>query len=279
MSGEGRMGFAAEEEAGLIALVREVARREVMPRFRTLAPAEIRTKSRADDLVTEADTRAEAAIARGVAGLMPDALLLGEEASAADPAVLAAAASRGTVVVVDPIDGTWNFANGVATFGMILAVLEGGRTVFGLLYDPVLDDWVLARRGGGAWYCRPGAAPVRLAVSTTAEVPDLTGLAPLFLFPPERRPTLVVAALGFGRVHTLRCSCHEYRLLAQGRVDFLVSPSSNPWDHLAGALAVEEAGGAVGLLDGSDYRPAVLDGRVVAANAPGTLATVRARLG
>ena len=87
-----------------------------------------------------------------------------------------------------------------------------------------------------------------------------------------------MAALAFGRVHTLRCSCHEYRLLAEGRVDFLVSPASNPWDHLAGALAVEEAGGAVGLLPGGRYTPAVLDGSVVAANSAETLAEVRAQL-
>jgi fructose-1,6-bisphosphatase/inositol monophosphatase family enzyme len=269
--------LGAEEEARLVGLVREVGRAEVMPRFRALAPGDVKRKSRDDDLVTEADTRAEAAIGRGVAELMPDAGLLGEEAASADPGVLRAAGARGRVVVVDPIDGTWNFANGVATFGMILAVMVDGVTVFGLLYDPVIDDWVLARRGGGAWYCRPGAAPARLEVSKTAEVGRMTGLAPLFLFPAERQAALATAALDFGRVHTLRCSCHEYRLLAGGRVDFVASASSNPWDHLAGALAVEEAGGVVELLEGGDYRPEVLTGRIVAANAPATLAAVRTR--
>jgi fructose-1,6-bisphosphatase/inositol monophosphatase family enzyme len=271
--------LGSDEEAGLIGLLREAGRVEVMPRFRALAPEEVRQKSREVDIVTEADTRAEAAITRGARALMPDAAVLGEEAAAADPGVLRAAEAKGRVVVVDPIDGTWNFANGLATFGMILAVIDEGATVLGVLYDPVFDDWVLARRGGGAWYVRPWAEPARLAVSATAEVGRMAGLSPLFLFPAARRARLAAAVLDFGRVHTLRCSCHEYRLLAQGRVDFLASPSSNPWDHLAGALAVEEAGGAVGLLEGGAYTPDVLDGRVVAANAPATLAAVRSRFG
>ena len=54
-------------------------------------------------------------------------------------------------VVIDPIDGTWNFAHGLGTFGTILAVVEHGQTVWGALYDPLGDDRIEAHLGGGAW--------------------------------------------------------------------------------------------------------------------------------
>jgi fructose-1,6-bisphosphatase/inositol monophosphatase family enzyme len=170
--------LGSDEEAGLIGLLREAGRVEVMPRFRALAPEEVRQKSREDDLVTEADTRAEAAITRGARALMPDAAVLGEEAAAADPGVLRAAEAKGRVVVVDPIDGTWNFANGLATFGMILAVIDEGATVLGVLYDPVFDDWVLARRGGGDGDVRGGADKGRVAGTERAVVGRLAGRSP-----------------------------------------------------------------------------------------------------
>ena len=156
------MSLSPDLEEALIALVRRVAKSEILPRFRRLPDSDIRSKSAPDDLVTEADERAEAAMSAAVAQMMPEALVIGEEAVSADPTILAGLAEAERAVIIDPVDGTWNFAKGLATFGVVLAVAERGETVFGLLYDPVMDDWVMANRGGGTWYCRPDAAP-RLA--------------------------------------------------------------------------------------------------------------------
>jgi fructose-1,6-bisphosphatase/inositol monophosphatase family enzyme len=271
--------LSAAEEAGLVALVRRAARDEILPRFRRLPVADVRAKTAPDDLVTEADLAAEFLIAAGVARLMPGAETVGEEAVTSDPAVLDRIATAERAVIVDPVDGTWNFAHGLATFGTILAVTLRGETVFGLLYDPVMDDWVLARKGGGAWYVRPGEAPRRLRLGPPDPAPgDVTGLVPLFLFPPETRARLAVATAGMRRVWSLRCSCHEYRLMAQGGADFCLTATVNPWDHAAGVLAVTEAGGAAGLLGGGDWAPVARTGQILVARSAGLLADLRTRL-
>lgn len=136
----------------LVALVRQTGREIVMPRFRNLDPGDIAAKSDACDLVTIADREAETALSAGARAILPGCAVVGEEAVAEDTALLDQIASAETCVILDPVDGTFNFARGLAVFGIILAVTHRGRTVFGLLYDPVLDDWVMAHRGGGAHY-------------------------------------------------------------------------------------------------------------------------------
>lgn len=272
------VAIGRREEEALIALVRAVAKAEILPRFRRLEVADIRAKTAPDDLVTEADLAAEAAISAGAREIFPEATVVGEEAAAADPSLLAVV-DRGLTVIVDPVDGTWNFANGLALFGVILAVAVEGETRFGLLYDPLLDDWVLARKGGGAWFGRPGEAPVRLSVSPPRNESEMTGFLPLFLFAEERRTAAAAAMIRFGRVTSLRCSCHEYRLLAQGRCDFVVNAHLKVWDHAAGVLAVQEAGGCAELLDGGTYDCRLTAGRLLVANAPSAIEILRARFG
>ncbi len=241
--------------AALIDAVRAAARAEILPRFRDLSPTDIRTKTGPEDLVTVADRAAEAALATSIDRILPDAAIVGEEAASEDPTVIDALAGDGPVAVIDPIDGTWNFARGLATFGVILAVQEAGETVFGLLYDPVLDDWMVARPGRGAVYGRPGIAPRPLAVAPPRPPEEEVGYMSLGLFdgPGGAAPAALVPRLE--RVHTLHCSCHEYRMLASGHADWQFVPASKPWDHLAGRLVFAEAGGAIGSLNGAPYDP------------------------
>ena len=272
-------GLDAKAEAALIALVRRAAQDEILPRFRRLALGDVRAKAHVDDLVTEADLRAEAAITRGVAAILPGAQVVGEEAVAADPAVVRRIGEAAVAVIVDPVDGTWNFANGLATFGVILAVTLRGETAFGLLYDPVMDDWILARRGGGTWFCRPGAEPVRLGLEDSgAGLGDTTGFVPLYLFPQAAQRRLAEAMPEFRRVWSVRCACHEYRLLAQGSADFCLTGTLNPWDHAAGVLAVTEAGGAAALLSGETYAPTRTEGYLLVARSARQLEDLRGRL-
>jgi len=241
------------EREGLIDAVRAAARTEILPRFRRLAPGDIQTKSSATDLVTIADRASEQSISEAVQRLLPDAAIVGEEAVADDPAVLDRLKKPGRVVVIDPIDGTWNFASGLATFGVILAVIEDGQTCFGMLYDPVMDDWVMATRGGGAWFCRPGEAATQLSGPPPRVKAEAHAFVPLFLYPPSERARLAAKYPNWGRVTSLRCSCHEYRTMALGHADLIAAPSPKPWDHAAGILVIEEAGGTAYMED-SGYK-------------------------
>ena len=274
------MPLTHETEAALVELVRKVAKAEILPRFRRLPSDDVRAKSTPDDLVTEADIRAEAAITEGVRLILPDAVVIGEEAVSEDARVLDGLADADCAVIIDPVDGTWNFAKGLATYGVILAVAEKGETVFGMLYDPNLDDWIWARKDGGTWFQRPGDDPVRLTIGGDVPLGDAEGFVPLFQYPLETRMALVGAIPGFRRIWSVRCSCHEYRMMAQGHAEFCLTSTLNPWDHAAGALAVAEAGGAVGLLDGRPYSAGLTSGGVlVTAKSAVTLLRIRETFG
>lgn len=242
--------------AGLIEAVRTVAREEILPRFRNLSPDQIATKTGPQDLVTEADRAAERRLTEVANHLLPDALVVGEEAVEEDPAILDRFRDADLAVIIDPVDGTWNFASGLATFGVILAVVEKGQTVFGLLYDPVLDDWIMATRGGGTWFCRPGSEPRRLTGAPVRPRAEMHAFVPLNLYPQDQRMVLAEMAQDFGRDFSLRCSCHEYRPMAFGHADFMISPMVKPWDHAAGVLVVEECGGAAWAGGQPGYAPA-----------------------
>ncbi|MEO1537175.1 MAG: inositol monophosphatase [Pseudomonadota bacterium] len=263
----------------LVRIVREAARAEILPRFRQLSLGDISAKTGPEDLVTEADVKAEAAISVGVKGLLPDALIVGEEAVESEPELLSGIAGAPSAAIIDPVDGTWNFAKGLSTFGVILAVAEYGETVFGVLYDPVMDDWVWAARGQGAWHETADGQTRRLNFG-----PDptggLTGFVPLFNFPEPTRGRLAGDIPGLRRIWSVRCSCHEYRTMAFDAADFCLSSALKPWDHAAGALVVEEAGGAVGLLDGRPYRASITSGgALISARSEAVLAELRRTLG
>ena len=249
----------------IIAAVRRAAQDYILPRFRNLADHEVGTKSGPADLVTLADTEAEAQIAADLARDWPEARVLGEEGVAADGALRAQMAAAEWAVVVDPVDGTWNFAKGLSVFGVIVAVLERGWPVWQMLYDPVMDDWIAAREGGAAEMVT-AAGRRSLRTAPQARAGRMNGYVTLGLFPKAQQARMVAEFPAFARVTSLRCACHEYRMLAQGHVDFCLSgPVPHPWDHAAGVLAVQAAGGVARFLDGEAYHAGRARGVVLAA--------------
>ena len=267
-----------KQREALIALVREVAASEIRPRFRRLDPDSISVKSRFDDLVTEADVAVEDAISAAIPDILPGARVLGEEQLARGEGNIDWLDEEGTVVVIDPIDGTWNFAHGVANHGVLVSVVESGVVNFGLLHDPVVDDWVVAVRGEGAWFEQADGHRARAATAADKTLDGMLGFMQPNQFAPAIRDAAYEVSRSFGRCSTLRCACLEYRLLALGAVDFVIHARPTPWDFSAGALAVTEAGGAVGFLDGRDYSPRIEQGTLIATNSEASLARLREHL-
>ncbi|KIN74874.1 inositol monophosphatase family protein [Sulfitobacter guttiformis] len=249
----------------IVNIVRRAAKAEILPRFRRLSDGDIRTKSNAADLVTDADTKAEAMIARALQIAFPSALVIGEEAVAAKPELLDGIADAQLAFHIDPVDGTWNFAHGLALFGVIIAATRYGKPVFGLIYDPIGDDWAIADEEMLPELQRPfgSARPLKVAMGKPLE--ELSGIVPLHLFAAEKQPLLAATFPGFARVNTLRCSAHEYRMLAQGHIDFSLTALLHPWDHAAGALIAARAGAHVEMLDGGDYTATRLTGHLLIA--------------
>ncbi|MDW5375850.1 inositol monophosphatase [Halomonas sp. HP20-15] len=254
------------EQQQLIDIVRRAAKAEILPRFRNLSDASIRTKSAPDDLVTDADQGAERLIGQAIAELLPTATIIGEEAVAEGSARLADIAGAELALIIDPVDGTWNYARGLNQFGVILAATSFGETIFGLLYDPLGDDWIVARHGEGAFFGRPDGTQRRLRVSDTTDIDEMVGATSIRLFPKPLQYQLAATFPDLQRMMAFGCACHEYRTMAFGYVDFMLAGKLMPWDHAAGLLIHQEAGGHAALLDGTPYKPTLHQGRLLAAN-------------
>lgn len=256
------------QEAAILDLLRSVASAEIMSRYRHLGECDVASKTSASDLVTIADKAAELRLTEGFQKILPGAAIVGEEAVSDDAAVLDLIGTSEMSVIIDPIDGTWNYARGLPLFGMIIAITFRGETVFGALYDPVMGDVTLAHKGKGAVHIsRSGVCQtIRLAQSEKSELHALTGTLPLFLLKADEQAEMATKMPLFERVLSYRCSCHEYRILAEGALDFSLSGQLKPWDHAAGELIYREAGGYAAMLaDGSAYRPTQTSGQLLLA--------------
>ncbi len=266
------------QQQSLVNIVRRAAKAEILPRFRNLSAGQISTKSGPDDLVTEADTQAEKMIARGILRMFPNAMVIGEEAAHARPELRDEAAKAELAFIIDPVDGTWNFAHGLPVFGVILAATRFGRPVFGMLYDAIMDDWITADSETGAMMFGARGPHRRMRTSEGGALGELSGYLHFYLMDKDTQATMAETLPDFGRTGALRCSCHEYRMLAQGSVDFCLSGVLNPWDHAAGVLICQRAGGFVRMLGGQEYNIAIKQGYLLAAANEDVWNTVAERL-
>jgi fructose-1,6-bisphosphatase/inositol monophosphatase family enzyme len=253
------------QKTQLLNLVRRAARAEIMPRFRRLDAGDIDTKKDENDLVTQADTAAEAMITRGLQMAFPHALVIGEEAISDKPELMDGVGEAELSFIIDPVDGTWNFAHGMPLFGTIVAVCRFGRPVFGLIYDPVGDDAIMADSTSPALWQTVTGRQKRITTAPEKPLGDVHGYMHIRLMPPADRALTYTKLNALGNVGSLRCSAHEYRMLATGGVDFIMSGALNAWDHAAGALICAQAGGKSAMLDGSPYTATASEGYLLCA--------------
>jgi len=238
---------------------------EVMPRFRNLAAGEVRAKSGPQDLVTAADEACERAVVAALAALCPGVPVIGEEAAAAEPSLLAAAGTAEWCFVLDPVDGTANFAAGLPLFGTMLALLRQGEPVAAWVHDPILADTAIALAGEGAWVEDEAGRRHDLRSASPVPVGAMRAAVSHRYLPPDLAAR-VRARLGvFGAGWELRCAAHEWRLAASGPIHALLYWKLMPWDHAPGVLLHREAGGHAALLDGRPYHAAVHTGGLIAA--------------
>lgn len=248
------------ELAELDDVLRRVAAAEILPRFRCLKPGEIHEKGSALDLVTDADLAAEAQIARELRLRYPGALVLGEESVSTNPRLLAALPEAELAFIIDPVDGTANFAAGLGVFGVMLAVVRHDEVVGAVIHDPLAGDSAIAGRGEGAWQREADGALNRLRVTSAAPLSLMRGNWSWRYFPADRRPPAMAAAQHLGAIYDFRCAAQHYRLLASGQAHFSLYYRLLPWDHAPGWLLHHEAGGFGRMLDGRDYRPSITAG-------------------
>ncbi len=234
-------------DGAIAALCARVAQTAILPRYQRLAASEITAKA-ADDLVTVADTDAEALLAEALALLLPEAAIVGEEAAHADPAVLDRL-GEGLCWIIDPLDGTNNFAAGRPPFGILIALAQAGETLAGWIYDVPSGRLCSAHRGAGAWI-----DGTRVSARGSGQTPPVAALSLVFMDPARRAGVKAHVAPHYTVVDIPRCAAEQYPRIVLGINDVSIFERTLAWDHAAGVLFVNEAGGKAARIDGSAYR-------------------------
>ena len=205
------------------------------------------------NLVTEMDARAEALVLERLQRHFPDDAILAEESGAR-------AGRSGRRWIIDPLDGTTNYAHGLPIFAVSIGLETAGQVVLGVVYDPNHDELFVAERGGGAVL---NGTP--LAVSTTATL-GAALLTTGFPYDVRENPRNNLAQYGAFSlrargVRRMGSAVIYLAYVAAGRIDGYWELRLGAWDVAAGALLVEEAGGRITDLDGGPLdlsKPAVV---------------------
>jgi myo-inositol-1(or 4)-monophosphatase len=226
----------------VIDVVRKVAADEVMPRYLKVA----HHRKSDGSLLTEADLAAQDALSRLLPRILPGPIV-GEEMTEEQQAEYWLEGVDG-LWCVDPIDGTSNFVNGLPYFAVSVALMRKGRSVLGVVYDPVADEVFYAEKGGGAFLNGE-----RLPIKETA--PQLRNAMAEVDF--KRLPKPLALALAatppYSSQRNFGASTLEWCYVAAGRFDVYIHGGQKLWDYAAGSLILEEAGGAMCSLTLDDF--------------------------
>lgn len=232
-------------------LLREAAETCVMPVFgkREANPEE---KS-PGEWVTEADKASEAFLEPALRSLIPGSLVVGEEAASADPNILDRLACDGDVWLIDPLDGTSNFASGISPFALMVALIRNGTTVVSWMLDPVANQLSISEEGSGSWINSE-----RVTVNgASPELNMMSGAVLRRFLPHELAEQVTAVEARFANLSLgSKCAGFDYPAIAGGSMDFALYWRTLPWDHAPGVLFLQEAGGYATRLDGSEYRVA-----------------------
>jgi len=233
--------------AGVLKMIQRAADQAIMPRYQTLSADQIDAKS-PDDLVTIADREAELILAEGLAALLPEATIVGEEAAHARPALLARL-GEALCWIIDPIDGTNNFAAGKPPFGVMVALAQAGETIAGWIFDPLTRRLCHAHRGQGAYL-----GDQRLTARASGAKVPIAAISRMFIDQTRRDGLIQHIAPHYTLIDIPRCAAEQYPRLVLGENDLALFERTLAWDHAAGVLLVNEAGGKAARLDGRPYR-------------------------
>jgi fructose-1,6-bisphosphatase/inositol monophosphatase family enzyme len=242
-------------------LMRRVGAEIVMPRFRQLAAHEISDKTPGDP-VTIVDHESEAFLSAELPKLLPGSRVIGEEGYAADPSVLDRI-GQGHVWIIDPLDGTKNFSGGHEPFAIMIGLALDGEREAGWILDPVSGRICHARQGDGAFI----DGEKIMARRSSGALPTIA--IPIYFLAPEQQNDIHGRAEGkLEIVNIPRCAGEQYPRLVLGQNDIALFQRTHMWDHAAGALILEEAGGKIARSDGTPYKLAEPGHGAIAAASP-----------
>lgn len=246
----------------VIKVVRDIAQTEVMPRFLHVGA---RRKHDGSQL-TEADLASQAALEKALPQIVP-CPVLGEEMSKEEQEQLWATHANTDVGlwVVDPIDGTTNFIHGLPYFAISVALVQNGRSVLGVIYNPASDEMFYATQNGGA-YLNGMALPLK---DSPTSLGDTIASVEIKYLRSGRLSTRLASLAPCGSQRNLGASTLDWCYVAAGRFDLYLHGGQRLWDYAAGSIILSEAGGVMSTLEEDDYWQGALWQRsVIAALSP-----------
>lgn len=226
--------------------------------FETREAKGISTKRNPTDLVTRADKAVEELVVRYFRQRFPDHGILAEEGSSHE--------GKEYRWIIDPLDGTTNFAHGVPLFAVSIGLEYRGQIVAGVILHPPMGEMFMAQRGRGA-YLQRGGKRERLHVSDVPAVSEsvvATGLPYDIVEKGTNVPQIGKLCRVAREVRILGAAALHLAYVAGGRLEGFWEQNLNPWDVAAGILLVEEAGGRVSHMSGGPFP--VDGGNVLATN-------------
>jgi 3'(2'), 5'-bisphosphate nucleotidase len=239
------MSYETELTAALSAADRAAAViLDLYARFEAIADAPA-------SITTAADRESQEVIIRSLRKTFPGDAFRAEEST---PALAEASATGPRMWVIDPIDGTRGFARKTGEFSVMIALVEGGEPVVGVVLEPATSVCTYAVRGSGCRRCDRGGEPVAVAVTQTASLAESTLVQSHTSR--SRGPTMPVQRLKPRTIVETYSAGIKLARVARGEADLYVSTYDvmNDWDLAAGHVLVTEAGGRVSTLDGRPIR-------------------------
>jgi myo-inositol-1(or 4)-monophosphatase len=241
----------------VIALVREVAKAEITPRYLRVA----HTHKNDGSLFTEADGATQKALESALPHIIASPVL-GEEMTELKQRAAWASGDAG-LWCIDPIDGTSNFVAGIPYFAISIAWMKNGRRELGVVYDPVANECFYATRGSGA-FLDDEPLPIRTPVSELRRA--MAGIEPKRLS--KELIVRMVANPPYASLRNFGASALDWCYTAAGRFDIYAHGKQKLWDYAAGALILEEAGGKLSCLGGPFDEGEIWERSVVASASP-----------
>ena len=205
------------------------------------SPTGVDAKSSHTDLVSDADRESETAIVSAIRWAFPEDAIVAEEGSLER-------GGSGRTWYIDPLDGTINYLYGVPHWSVVLCLADTDGALAGVVYDPVRDELFGAQRGAGAWISRGGGSPRPLRTSAAADLGSTLVATGFAYVAEDRKEQARILTRVLGEVRDLRrygSAALDLSWVGASRFDAYFESVDKPWDWMAGALIVREAGGRV----------------------------------
>jgi myo-inositol-1(or 4)-monophosphatase len=204
-------------------------------------PTGVDAKSSHTDLVSDADRESETAIVSAIRWAFKGDAIVAEEGSLE-------AGGSGRTWYIDPLDGTINYLYGVPHWSVVICLADADGALAGVVYDPVRDELFSATRGGGASVSRGGGAPRTLRTTSVGDLGSALVATGFAYVAEDREEQARILTRVLGEVRDLRrlgSAALDLSWVGAGRFDAYFESVDKPWDWMAGALIVREAGGRV----------------------------------